>query len=446
MRYYLRENINLDEDLIYKYIEADKSNCVKLSKLNDYYKANHQILSRKFEDKNQPNNRLVNSFATYITDMNCGYFMGQPVKYSFYDEEYGKKIEDINDLNNEEGENSDLSKDASIFGYACELVYLDNEANIRFHNMCPIGTIMLYSDRIDPELLYFIRYYDYTDIQTGITVKYIDVFSRKDIKHYVWDVTGVKFLSAEPHVWGEVPVVIYQNNREEIGDFERVISLIDAYDSLESDSVNDADYFSDAYLLLSGVDGTTSEDISSMKENRAMILPEGADAKWLIKDLNAQQGESLKTRISEDIHKFSFTPSMTDKDFAGDASGISMKYKLMGLENAVAKKEQSFKKGLRKRYDLINKMLNIQMEIGKNTDTFMNIIFTRNLPENLTELVDILSKVGHLYSEETQRSLLPFDIDNETEEKKIEEEKNTKVETTEIVEEKKETTTETNEV
>ena len=423
MRYYLKEDVNLNEDLIYKYIEADKANHAKLIKLNNYYKADHQINQRTFEDETKPNNKLVNAFATYITDMNVGYFMGKPVQYSFYDEEYGETIDEINDFNVEEGENADLAKDASIFGYACELLYLDNEANIKFHSMCPIGTIMIYSDTIDPKLLYFIRYYDYTDMATGITVTYIDVYSRKEIRHYKWDVVGIKFLDAEPHPWGEVPVVIYQNNREEIGDFERVISLIDAYDSLESDSVDDSDYFSDAYLLLSGVDGTTSEDISTMKENRAMLLPEGADAKWLIKDLNAQQGESLKTRIQEDIHKFSFTPSMTDKDFAGDASGISMKYKLMGLENAVAKKEQSFKKGLRKRYELINKMLDL---FGNTYDTYMDIIFTRNIPENVSEMVDILSKIGHLYSEETQRKLLPFDIDEESESEKIEEEKTEK--------------------
>lgn len=425
MRYYLREDINLNEDLIYKYIEADKANYARLCKLNQYYKADHQINQRKFEDESKPNNKVINPFATYITDMNVGYFMGKPVEYSFNDDEYKEAIETINDDNNEEGEDADLAKDASIFGYACELLYLDNEANIRFHSFSPIGTIMIYSDRIDPELLYFIRYYDYTDIQTGITVKYIDVYTRKEVRHYVWDTVGVKFLESEPHVWGEVPVVVYQNSREELGDFERVISLIDAYDNLESDGVNDADYFSDAYLVLKGLEGTTNEDIADMKDKKAIKVPEGADVDWLIKDLNNTTGEALKTRIQEDIHKFSFTPSMTDKDFANNASGISMRYKLMGLENITAKKEQSFKKGLRKRYDLINKMLEL---FGQNYDTDMTIIFKRNLPENLVEMADILSKVGHLYSDETQRSILPWDVDDEAEEEKIQAEASIKVE------------------
>ena len=49
-----------------------------------------------------------------------------------------------------------------------------------------------------------------------------------------------------------VPIAIYKNNEEEQGDFEQVISLIDAYDKMESDSLNDFEYFVDAYLALYG--------------------------------------------------------------------------------------------------------------------------------------------------------------------------------------------------
>ena len=65
MRYYLREDINLNEDLLYKYIEADKANNARLIKLNQYYKADHQINNRKFEDATKPNNKLVNSLQIW---------------------------------------------------------------------------------------------------------------------------------------------------------------------------------------------------------------------------------------------------------------------------------------------------------------------------------------------------------------------------------------------
>jgi len=49
-----------------------------------------------------------------------------------------------------------------------------------------------------------------------------------------------------------VPIAIFENNEDQMGDFEKVIDLIDAYDKMESDSLNDFEYFVDAYLALYG--------------------------------------------------------------------------------------------------------------------------------------------------------------------------------------------------
>jgi SPP1 family phage portal protein len=109
---------------------------------------------------------------------------------------------------------------------------------------------------------------------------------------------------------------------------------------------------------------------------------------------------------------------MTDSDFAANASGVAMKYKLMGLENATSKKESYFKKGLQRRLELLTNMLNM---LGNAYDyRAINITFTRNIPSNMVEMADVISKVGHLYSEETQMELMPFDIDIEAEQKRKE--------------------------
>jgi SPP1 family phage portal protein len=76
---------------------------------------------------------------------------------------------------------------------------------------------------------------------------------------------------------------MYLNNSELIGDFETVISLIDSYDKMESDSLNEMEYFSDAYLALYGMEGTEASDIAAMKENRVLLMPEDAKAEWLVK-------------------------------------------------------------------------------------------------------------------------------------------------------------------
>ena len=41
----------------------------------------------------------------------------------------------------------------------------------------------------------------------------------------------------------------------------------------------------------------------------------------------------------------------------------------------------------------------------------IQIIFTRNLPVDSSEVINIINGAGHLLSKETQLALLPYDID-----------------------------------
>jgi len=142
-----------------------------------------------------------------------------------------------------------------------------------------------------------------------------------------------------------VPVAIYENNEDQMGDFEKVIDLIDAYDKMESDSLNDFEYFVDAYLALYGFTAD-AEDIQQMKQNRVLLMDEGTSAEWLIKSENDATTENMKDRLDKDIHKFAKCPNLADQEFASNASGIAITSQLLGTENLTAIKERKFKKGL----------------------------------------------------------------------------------------------------
>ena len=282
--------------------------------------------------------------------------------------------------------------------------------------------IPIYNDDLEQTLIYVIRYWQTYDIETNQMIDYVEVYSAFDITKYRIDVGGtMHIIDQHYHVFGQVPVTPYYNNAEGQGDFELVISEIDAYDSFESDSVNEADYFADSYLVLSGMEGTTSEDISGMKENRVLVFPEGGEGQWLTKTVNDSWIENEKKRLDQDIHKFSFCPPMTDENFASNASGVAMKYKLMGLENKVGVKENEFEKGLRRRIELIYGVM--RKVSGEMAYLDINIVFTRNLPQDLSASVDTVVKLDGVISDETRLALLPLDIDAKEELEKVEEQK-----------------------
>lgn len=406
--YRLKPETELTPLMIQRYIEQHRSREAHLQMLYDYYKGKTAITQRTNIDVSKPNNKVINPYAGYITDTFTGYFLGEPITYDCAaNPELLERISALFNYNDEAAVNAELAKDASIFGVAYELLYTDEASDIRFKQIDAIKAIPIYDNTLEEDLLYFIRYYDDVDIMSGKKTTYVEVYSRDKIRYYVNEL-GLKQTDEREHAFKAVPIIIYQNNQEQLGDFENVISLIDAYDAITSDSINEFNYFADCYLALYGMSGTEAEDIAAMKEQRVMLMDTDARAEWLTKQINDTYVENLKNRLDTQIHKFSRCPSMTDKDFAANASGVAMKYKLMGIETATSKKERAFKKGIQRRLELI---CNIFSVMGTDYDyREINMNFKRNIPTNLVEVADVVSKVGHLLSEETQISLLPIDV------------------------------------
>ena len=65
----------------------------------------------------------------------------------------------------------------------------------------------------------------------------------------------------EPHNLGQIPIIEYRNNHFAIGDYEQQISLIDAYNSLMGNRVNDKEQAVESILVLYGTQlADTPED------------------------------------------------------------------------------------------------------------------------------------------------------------------------------------------
>ena len=137
----------------------------------------------------------------------------------------------------------------------------------------------------------------------------------------------------------------------------------------------------------------------------------GSKAEWLIKNINDTATENYKNRLDRDIHKFAMVPPMTDENFAGNVSGEAMKYKLLGLETLTGFKEQSFRMGLARRNELIANTLSFKNQvINKNLPTYdytvIEPVFTRNIPKNNKELVEMFNNLAQDVSHETRLTLL----------------------------------------
>jgi len=397
----------LTPTLILRIITMNSAEEARRQKLADYYKGQHNILYRSMSDPTKPNNRIVHSYGNYITDTITGYFMGQPISYMPKDTEFEAMVDamrEIFEYNDEQGENVELAKESSKVGVSYELHYVDNDGNPRFKIVDSVRAIPIYDNTLEENLIYFIRYYN--DDLLDMSKRTIEVYDAATMTTYFQEGETLSFIDVVPHAYGMVPVSVFYNNAEELGDYELVLTLIDAYDKLSSDAVNDFENFADAYLKLSGMMGTQSEDVAAMKENKVLILPEGGQAEWLIKQINDTYFQNTMSGIDQDIHKFSKVPNLMDEAFGNNLSGIAIKYKLMGLENKVAVKEAYFKKGLQRRIELL---ANIMRLFGNEMSYLgVDIVFKRNIPVNEVEAAQLVQAIYGIVSDETALAQLPF--------------------------------------
>ena len=419
--------VNTDTEITQEVIEyvinEHKEEKARVEKLNNYYKGKNDILDRVYDDPKKPQNKLSNPYATYITNMAVGYFLGNPITYKYNDDSLEETLSQVLKYNDENDINTTLAKQASIQGYAVELLYADEEANVRFKPIPANEIALVFDNTLEENLLFVVRYYTETNIETQQDYTVVEVYDKEKISYYDMQGSTVQFKGEVPHYFNDVPCVIYNNNDEMLGDFERVLSLIDAYDKTQSDSANDFEYFTDCMLVVSGY-VLAEDDAESISNKRTINFSDSTGkAEYLIKNIQDTALENYKNRLDNDIHKFSQIPNLSDENFSNNASGVALQFKLMGIENITSVKESKFKKGILRRLELLCNYYRIKT--NKNLNYLdAEPIFTRTKPRNDLEIAQMMQTLTGILSEETILSLSPFVTDVKAEMERKEEESN----------------------
>lgn len=407
----------VEEDIL-KLINS-YSNSKNYNKLKNYYEGNHSILQNTKRDYFSPNNKIVNNIAKYVTDTATGYFIGKPIVYSCTSDVFFEELQAIFDYNDEQDQNMELAKKVSVFGSCYEMIYIDEDGNIRFTYIEPNNLILIYeTSKTEPSIA--IRSVFSTNKQ-GEIIKKVEYYTRDEIYYYNLDNDKLILQSIEPHYFNDIPFIEFINNEERKGDFEGIITLIDAYNKVQSNTANLFEYNDEAILKISKLGDVSTKDVQDMKQKGAIILEDGGDIDWLLKQTDDTSIENYKKRLREDMHIFANVPNMTDEVFSGSLSGVAISYKLWGLEQICAIKERKFKKALQRRLELITNILNIKGKKYSYMD--MKIHFRRNKPQDLLETAQIVNALSGELSRETRLKLLPVVENVQDEIDKLEREK-----------------------
>lgn len=379
----------------------------RYKQLQDAYETDFPIFHENPKPEWKPDNRIAVNFAKYIVDTMNGYFIGNPIKITVDggEETIEKYIEFLDQYNDQDDNNAELSKICSIYGKGYEMYYNDEDGNVGIIYLDPTEAFMIYDDSVLKRERYFVRLYRDED-----NVLHGSVSDQEKVRWFTIKGKIVWNEQEQLHYFNGVPATEYRENKECQGIFEPVMSIINAFNKAISEKANDVDYFADAYLKIIG----TLLDEDELKHIRSdRVINFDGDGESVIVDfLQKPNGdttqENLLDRLQNLIFLIAMVANISDENF-GTSSGIAMAYKLQGMSNLRKTKERKFTSGMNRRYKLI--FSNPGNAMKKDDWVKLHYKFTPNVPANLLEESQIAQNLSGVVSQETQLGVLSV-VDN----------------------------------
>lgn len=409
-------------------------------RFNDSYEGKHKVMFREGQ-LNGIENHIVVNFQKQIIDLAHNYLLAKPITYKSKCSEADPEVDitdsfierlvEIFDANDEHYHTSNVLKHTAILGDGYEYWYINKIGEIKVMEIPAFEGMAIYSAKTR-ELEAFIRIYEIEELNAnGTTNKYhnVEFMDAKEITYYTYR-NGSIYLDTsleenpKAHYMGEVPIVHFANNRriaKQFGqsDLKDIESMVANYEEVVSDLADTIQYHASPYYILENA-MMDSEQMEEVHASKMFMLPEDAKLSYLTWQQDITAIQFHLDLLKKNILEVSNTPDLSS-DANTNLSGVAIKMKFAGADLKANNKEIEYKKGLKRRIRLIAKLLNL-LSNSSYTANKVDILFNRNIPQNLNEIADTISKFNGIVSKETLLAQVPF-VDNvEAERTRIEEE------------------------
>ena len=458
-------------DVAYKFIRHHVDHQVhRIKVLQDYYLGETDI--KKWPGSRNPenaHNQVATGFARYITNIRVGYFMGNDIQFKVTPEEDNQKsladtideqIKQFNQDSNESYVDEMIEKDLSVCGRAYDLVYVnENENTLNLAKVDPTTAFVVYNDSIKAKPLFAVRYYETGVLDDNLQEQY-EIYTDSSLFKYHSNgglpetnspEQAVIFDDSEPLFFGRVPLTEYKNNDERTGDWEPELDQMDALDKALSTMANFQEDFNDAAMVITGKFANMSEPKYQLDKNgNPVVNKDGSKVvlepahplinphnrmfylkpyvtkagingersvvnptlQYITKQYDSAGWSTYINFLINEIHKYTNTPNVNDPNFASNASGVAMSYKLWGSDQERKIQESLYKRGLHARLSAcLTYWDKLNVIPGTNDiNALVSMIepdFTPNLPKNddaTAQLIQQLVNTGK-FSDETIREI-----------------------------------------
>lgn len=402
-----------------------EQNRAEMLYLFEYVKGRQPILDREKQIRPEINEKIVDNMASEILEFKLGYEFGSPISYvqrarkdiksrnalfSFFKKLFTSdeskkedlRVSAINEMMVEEckaAKDLQLAKDVKTCGVGYRLILPKKiKTGVSVFDLLvlnPMNTFVVYSNDAYREPILGVSYFPHIDgsvtfgcytktsyfkIEMGITKGFEDWFEE------------------QPNTLGMVPIVEYINDYDRMGCFERVIPLMDALNTIDSDRVNDIAQHVQNILWGDNV-ALDTEQYKKLRDD-GMILTKSeqgrtATLKYLESVLNQSENQTLVDYVKQQILDITNTPSRSELSGGSTGSATNMSTGWMAAETDAKEKEQIWSASERRETAVILKIIKdsneVDADIAELNLSDIEIKFSRSRTYDLATKCNSLS-------------------------------------------------------
>ena len=381
-------------------IQLHTKNQNRMTRLLEEYKGNNAEISnmeRKAEGK--ADNRISHAFPYLISSTFCGLMNKKPNIIC----ELQEVVDDVLKYNDADKQNTSILIDMSVWGVGVEQYYLDKKGNIRFKRIDARDVIIVKDITIEADTFLVIKHWKVDGLGEE-KMEFVELYYEDKVIRYFENKDGeVSNVTEESLFFGDIPFTVYKNNELMLGDFERILPIVGAYNKYQSETLNGIQDITNSLMIISGAT-LSDEQLKQVKSMRVLADENSIDAKMVFNDIPFN--EAYLSQLRKDIFALSGCVDLTGES-VGNLSGSALKQRLVNMLYIASVKANYLKEGYLRRIELI---LNIHAltnninvdEIIKNTEITINY----NTLEDSTEMLNLVQGLDGIVSKETQLSLL----------------------------------------
>lgn len=381
-------------------IQLHTKNQNRMTRLLEEYKGNNAEISnmeRKAEGK--ADNRISHAFPYLISSTFCGLMNKKPNIIC----ELQEVVDDVLKYNDADKVNTSILTDISVWGSGVEQYYLDKKGNIRFKRIDARDVIIVKDISIEADTFLVIKHWKVDGLGEE-KMEFVELYYEDKVVRYFENKDGeVSNVTEESLFFGDIPFTVYKNNELMLGDFERILPIVGAYNKYQSETLNGIQDITNSLMIISGAT-LSDEQLKQVKSMRVLADENSIDAKMVYNEV--QFNEAYLSQLRKDIFALSGCVDLTGES-VGNLSGSALKQRLVNMLYIASVKANYLKEGYLRRIELI---LNIHAltnninvdEIIKNTEITINY----NTLEDSTEMLNLVQGLDGIVSKETQLSLL----------------------------------------